>query len=95
MKKSVLLIFASALALSACNSHGSAPGQEQDEPGTELGIVPASMDKSLKPGDDGRARRLIHHLPAGHSADPGDHPCARHFPVVEVAGGELADFEER
>ena len=52
MKKSVLLIFASALALSACNSHGSAPGQEQVEPGTELGIVPASMDKSLKPGDD-------------------------------------------
>lgn len=51
MRKSALLIFASALALSACNSSGTDTGQQQVQ-GTELGIVPASMDTSLKPGDD-------------------------------------------
>ena len=43
-------------------------------------------------------RRVVaddHHLPARHAADAGDHARARHFAVVHVAGGELADFEER
>ena len=51
MTRSFLLIFASALALSACNQEAAAPGQEQAE-GSELGIVPASMDRSVQPGDD-------------------------------------------
>ena len=51
MKKSALLIFASAMLLSACNSRGTAPDQQQ-APGTEVGIVTASMDTAVKPGDD-------------------------------------------
>ena len=52
MNKPLLLIFASALALSACNRSGTnAPGTEQAQ-GTELGINKASMDTSVKPGDD-------------------------------------------
>ena len=51
MKKSALLIFASALLLSACNRSGTAPEQQQVQ-GTEAGIVTASMDTSVKPGDD-------------------------------------------
>jgi putative endopeptidase len=50
MKKSALLIFASALLMCACNRGGTAP--EQQAPGTEAGIVAASMDTSVKPGDD-------------------------------------------
>ena len=51
MKKSALLILASALLMSACNRNGTAPAQQQAQ-GTEAGIVTASMDKSVKPGDD-------------------------------------------
>jgi predicted metalloendopeptidase len=51
MKKTAFLIFASALALSACNTKGTAPEQQQVQ-GSQLGIIPASMDKSVKPGDD-------------------------------------------
>ena len=43
-------------------------------------------------------RRVVaddHHLPARHAADAGDHARAGHFAVVHVAGGELADLEER
>ena len=43
-------------------------------------------------------RRVVaddHHLPARHAADAGDDARARHFAVVHVAGGELADLEER
>ncbi|MGZ2412886.1 putative endopeptidase [Sphingomonas sp. F9_3S_D5_B_2] len=53
MNRSGLLIVASAIALSACNTqqdgNASAPAQAQ---GNGLGINPAWMDKSVKPGDD-------------------------------------------
>jgi predicted metalloendopeptidase len=54
MKKTALLILASAASawtLSACN-RGGAPAEQQQVQGTEAGIVTASMDKSVKPGDD-------------------------------------------
>src|SRR5688500_8861457 len=54
MKRLPLLLAASALALTlgtaACN-RADAP-QEQQQAGKELGIVPASMDKAVAPGDD-------------------------------------------
>ena len=43
-------------------------------------------------------RRVVaddHHLPARHAADAGDHARAGHLAMVQVAGGELADLEER
>src|SRR4051794_25839384 len=50
MKSIALAIFASALALSACNRSGTEGAQPA--PGTEAGIDLAWMDKSVKPGDD-------------------------------------------
>jgi len=53
MNKPLLLIFASSLALSACNSSGTDNGSASEQAqGTELGISPEWMDKSVKPGDD-------------------------------------------
>jgi predicted metalloendopeptidase len=51
MKRSVALLFVSALALSACNTK-SGTNASQQAPGTGLGINLASMDKSVVPGDD-------------------------------------------
>ncbi len=51
MKRSVALLFVSALALSACNSK-SGTNASQQTPGTGIGIDLASMDKSVVPGDD-------------------------------------------
>jgi predicted metalloendopeptidase len=52
MNKPLLLIFASALALSACNTHtGNQAGQTQHQ-GTDIGIQTGWIDKSVKPGDD-------------------------------------------
>ena len=52
MNKPLLLLFASALALSACNTKpGEHAGTEQ-KAGTEIGIDTAWMDKSVVPGDD-------------------------------------------
>jgi len=53
MNRKTLLLVASAFAMtvSACNRADNGTEQAQ-APGTELGIVPASMDKSVKPGDD-------------------------------------------
>ncbi|HEY1143835.1 MAG TPA: M13 family metallopeptidase [Sphingomicrobium sp.] len=54
MNRKTLLIFASAFALSAtaaCQQSGTQKS-EQATPGTELGIQPSWMDKSVKPGDD-------------------------------------------
>ena len=54
MKRSTLLLFASAVAVTsvtaACRS-GEAPAIEAAK-GAELGIVPAAMDRSVAPGDD-------------------------------------------
>ena len=53
MNKPLLLLFASALALSACNSHPSGnAAQEEQKQGTDMGIQPSWMDTSVKPGDD-------------------------------------------
>ena len=54
MNRSKLLLVASAfaLSLSACQQAGSGNEQGSAVQGTELGIVPASMDTSVKPGDD-------------------------------------------
>ena len=49
MKQPILLLFASALALSACNAQ---KGNNAGKPGTELGIIPEWMDKTAIPGDD-------------------------------------------
>ena len=51
MKRSVFLLFASAVALSVSACQQSTDETEQVQ-GSELGIVPASMDRSVKPGDD-------------------------------------------
>ncbi|QNP44883.1 M13 family metallopeptidase [Sphingomonas sediminicola] len=54
MNRTKLLLVASALAfsISACQQAGTGTEQSAQAPGTELGIVPASMDTSVKPGDD-------------------------------------------
>ena len=52
MNRKTLLLVASAFALSVSACNRADHGTEQQAPGTELGIVPASMDKSVKPGDD-------------------------------------------
>ena len=55
MNKSLLLVFASAIALSACHmttGNNSSEAQEQPQSGTDIGIDPSWMDKSVAPGDD-------------------------------------------
>lgn len=55
MNRKSLLLVASAFAMtvSACNrADTGSTEQSAQAPGTELGIIPASMDKSVKPGDD-------------------------------------------
>ncbi len=52
MKKSLLLIFASGLALSACSTQKSENAAQEQKAGTAIGIDPAWMDKSVRPGDD-------------------------------------------
>ena len=54
MNRTTFLIVASAFALSvsACQKAGTDIEQSGQAQGTELGIVPASMDTSVKPGDD-------------------------------------------
>ena len=51
MNKPLLLILASALAVSGCNTSTKNQGQAQAA-GTESGIDLAAIDKSVKPGDD-------------------------------------------
>jgi predicted metalloendopeptidase len=51
MKQPTLLLFASVLALSACNTQQGNHAMEQAQ-GSGLGINPAWMDTSVKPGDD-------------------------------------------
>ena len=54
MNRSIFLLFASAIALSvsACQQSGTETEQTEVVQGTELGIVPASMDRSVQPGED-------------------------------------------
>jgi predicted metalloendopeptidase len=51
MKRSILLVIASSIALTACNTHHGGNATEQTQ-GTGLGITPAWMDKAVVPGDD-------------------------------------------
>jgi predicted metalloendopeptidase len=51
MKRSILLVVASSIALTACNMHHGGNATEQTQ-GTGLGITPAWMDKAVVPGDD-------------------------------------------
>ena len=51
MNKPLLLILASALAVSGCNTSTKNQGQAQAA-GTESGIDLAAIDKSVKPGFD-------------------------------------------
>jgi predicted metalloendopeptidase len=54
MKRTPLFLVVSALALTAaaCNADQSGAAKTEQVAGTGAGIVPASMDKSVKPGDD-------------------------------------------
>ena len=52
MNKPLLLLFASALALSACNTKPDENPLTEQKAGTEIGIDTAWMDKSVTPGDD-------------------------------------------
>jgi predicted metalloendopeptidase len=54
MKRALLFVVVSAVALAACNTSTSqnAAQQQQQTPASALGINPAWMDKSVKPGDD-------------------------------------------
>ena len=52
MNKSLLLIFASTLALSACSTQKSENAAQEQKAGTAIGIDAAWMDKSVRPGDD-------------------------------------------
>ncbi|HUP66787.1 MAG TPA: M13 family metallopeptidase [Sphingomicrobium sp.] len=51
MKKSLLLIVVSALALGACNSKPGSADQEQ-KAGSAVGVDLASMDKTIAPGEN-------------------------------------------
>jgi putative endopeptidase len=51
MKRSIALLFISALAISACNSGGNDAAQHAAQ-GTGAGINTAWMDKTVVPGDD-------------------------------------------
>lgn len=54
MKRSILLLAVSALPLSACNvsASGNTTATAQQTPGSDAGIETASLDRSVKPGDD-------------------------------------------
>jgi predicted metalloendopeptidase len=52
MKKPLLLIFASALALGACHMSTSQNAAQEQKQGTGIGIDLSWMDKSVVPGDD-------------------------------------------
>jgi putative endopeptidase len=52
MRKSPLLLFASALALSACGTSPSNTAAQEQVKGTQSGIDKSLMDTSVAPGDD-------------------------------------------
>jgi putative endopeptidase len=52
MKKPLLLVFASALALGACHTSTSENAAQEQKQGTGIGIDLSWMDKSVVPGDD-------------------------------------------
>ena len=52
MRKSLLLLVVSALALSACGTSQSNNAAQEQVAATESGIDQSLMDKSVAPGDD-------------------------------------------
>jgi putative endopeptidase len=52
MRNSLLLVFASSLALAACNTSTSNNAATEQKQGTGIGIDESWMDKSVAPGDD-------------------------------------------
>jgi putative endopeptidase len=52
MNKPLLMIFASALALSACHTSVGGNAAQEQKQGTDIGIQTGWIDKSVKPGDD-------------------------------------------
>ena len=52
MNKPLLLIFASALSLSACHVGTGNKAAQTEQQGTGIGINPDWMDRSVTPGDD-------------------------------------------
>ena len=52
MKRALLFVVASAFALAACNTSTSQNAAQEQKQGTDIGIEPSWMDKSVKPGDD-------------------------------------------
>ena len=52
MKRSILLVVASAIALTACNTQNGGNASVEAHEGHGLGITPAWMDKAVVPGDD-------------------------------------------
>jgi predicted metalloendopeptidase len=52
MKRSILIIAASALALTACNTQAGNNSTAALQPGSDVGIDLSWMDKSVVPGDD-------------------------------------------
>jgi predicted metalloendopeptidase len=52
VKRAVLFVVVSAFALTACNTSTSENSAQVQKAGTQLGIEPSWMDKSVTPGDD-------------------------------------------
>src|SRR6476660_715472 len=52
MRSSILAVMASTLALAACNTNQANQAQPQATAGSQLGIDPSWIDKSVAPGDD-------------------------------------------
>ena len=52
VKRAVLFVVVSAFALTACNTSTSENAAQVQKAGTQLGIEPSWMDKSVAPGDD-------------------------------------------
>jgi len=52
VKRALLFVVASAFALAACNTSTSQNAAQEQQQGTDIGIQPSWMDKSVKPGDD-------------------------------------------
>ena len=50
MKRAVLFVVVSAFALTACNTSTSENSAQVQKAGTQLGIEPSWMDKSVTPG---------------------------------------------
>jgi predicted metalloendopeptidase len=84
MKRPILILFASTLALAACSTQtGNNAASTQQAPGSEAGINPAWMDKSVNPGDD------FYSYADGTWMKTAEIPADR----ASIGGGYIADKE--